>query len=115
MSETCQIWNWTPTTQGSTRPAVNITSADSDAELSRVQVTVEPYGSDAASIELDSAVSGITINTATAGAWDFTIEPIAAATTGALSPGFYTINMTITAPAGTVLEPVKGTWHITAK
>lgn len=117
MSADCgyERWDWKPLVKGSTKRAISVTSTDSDVDLARVVVLIEPYGSDTASITLDSNATGVTINTATAGAWDFDIGPIAAATTDALTPGFYTINMTLTDSGGNVLEQVKGSWQILPK
>lgn len=117
MSADCgyQRWDWTPLVKGATKRAISVTSTDADVDLARVVVLIEAYGSDTASITLDSNATGVTINSGTAGAWDFDIGPISAATTGALTPGLYTINMTMTDSSGNVLEPVKGTWRILAK
>lgn len=110
-----QRWDWSPTVKGATRRAAVITSADADVTLSRVVVTIEPQGSDVAKLTLDSSASGVTLTSGTAGAWSFTVGPITAAQTGALTPGFYTINMTLTDSNGNVLEPVKGKWQIEPK
>jgi hypothetical protein len=78
-------------------------------------VTIEPYSSDTASLTLDSDDTGVTINDDAAGAWDYTIDEISAATTDTLSPGYYTVTMTLTQSDGSVVVASKGVWKILAK
>ncbi|HEY9816469.1 MAG TPA: hypothetical protein V6D20_11830 [Candidatus Obscuribacterales bacterium] len=95
--------------------ATQITESTSDTDLSRVEVIIEPYGSDTASLTLDSNATGVTLTTTTAGAWDYTIDAIASASTDTLTPGYYTVTHRVTDTAGTVTTVSKGTWRILEK
>jgi len=108
-------WDWSPLVKGTTKRAVAVTSADADVILSRVQVIIEEAGSDATKLTLDSATSGVTLTSGTAGAWSFTIGPITAAQTEALQPVLHTIYVKLTDSNGNVLEPIKGNWRILPK
>ena len=107
-------WDWASVTKGDTLPAMNLVDTGADFALTRVLVIVEAKDSDVAVLTLDSDVSGVTINTATAGAWDYTIAAISAATTAGLTPGFYTINVKVY--GSTVAHTdFKGEWEILEK
>jgi len=108
-------WNWKPITQGGTFPASVVTETLSASSLSRVVVTIEPFGSDTASLTLDSGATGVTINTATAGAWNYTIAAITAAQTAALTSGFYNVTHKVTDSASVTVVVSKGTWQILPK
>ena len=104
-------WDWAPVTQGDTYPACQITESGSDSDLSRVRIKFKgPDGTTA--LVLDSSTSGITITTATAGAWDFQIDTISPATTAALDSGFYSYDMEFTTDAGTVSTLFCGVWQV---
>lgn len=107
-------WDWAAVTQGDTLPAMNLTETAATFNLTRVLVTIEPKDSDVAVLTLDSDDTGVTINTATAGAWDYTIDSITAAQTEELTPGFYTVNVKV---FGATVEHTdfKGEWEILAK
>lgn len=109
------VWNWKSIPQGGTYPASNVLESESTATLNRVVVTIEPYGSDTASLTLDSNTTGVTINNDTAGSWDYTIDEISATTTASLSAGFYTVTMRVYYGAGFVVVVSKGVWEIIAK
>lgn len=79
-------------TQGDTYPAINFTETEADANLSSVRMKIANEDG-TVKLTLDSASSGVTINTATAGAWDFTIGPITSAQTEALAVGTYTYDI----------------------
>jgi hypothetical protein len=59
--------------------------------------------------------TGITITTATAGAWDFSIDAMSAATTDAYTPGVYTYEMDVTEASGVVTTILKGEWNLIAR
>lgn len=106
------VWNWPPLTRGDTYPASNIVETESTADLARVRIKIKTSGSSEASITLDSDTSGVTINNATAGSWDFDIDVIAASTTSELTAGFYSYDMEITDSLGQVRTEFTGSWKI---
>ena len=99
-------------TKGDTYPAANFTETEADSDLSRVRVEVKAAGSTTAALTLDSDATGVTINTATAGAWDFTVDEISAATTAGLTAGWYSYDLETTDAAGVVSTEFKGSWRI---
>jgi len=106
--------DWASVVQGDTMPAMNLVDTGADFALTRVLVTVEPKDSDTAALTLDSNSTGVTINVATAGAWDYTINTITAAQTATLTPGFYTVNVKVF--GSTVAHTdFKGEWEILEK
>ena len=113
-SEKPAVWDWASTVQGATKAAMSVTEDSYGADLSAVSVVVEKYGSDSAALSLSSG-SGVTINDATAGQWDFDIGPITAAQTASLVPGFYDVRLTITDSNGVVIPLTKGSWQILRK
>jgi hypothetical protein len=77
------------------------------AALTRVRMSWRAAG--AVALTLDSAVAGqITIATATAYGWSFTVEPRALA----LDPGFYTWAIEVTSAAGIDKDLLSGTQQI---
>lgn len=106
------IWNWPAVVKGDSYPACQITESLSDTDLERVLVTIRPQGSDTTALSLDSETSGVTINSATAGAWNFTIRSITANETDALAAGFYTYGIQTTDITGFVRTEFAGTWQI---
>ena len=107
-------WDWPAVKSGNTYPACQLTDTASDTALSRVVVEIREEGSSVVNLTLDSATGGVTITTATAGAWDFTIRAITHLETAALTPGFCTYELTVTDGAGTVLTEFEGSWQIKA-
>ena len=107
-------WDWPAVKSGNTYPAAQLTDSASDTDLARVVVEIREEGATAVSLTLDSNASGVTINTATAGAWDFTIRAITHLETAALANGFCTYEITTTDSAGTVLTEFEGSWQIIA-
>jgi len=106
--------DWAAVTQGDTLPAMNLVETESTFALTRVLVTIEAKDSDVAVLTLDSDDTGVTINVATAGAWDYTINTITAAQTATLTPGFYTVNVKVF--GSTVAHTdFKGEWEILEK
>lgn len=105
-------WDWPPVTKGDTYPAFQITETEADSDLSRVRVFIKDTDG-AALLTLDSNDSGVTINTATAGAWDFTVGPITADQTEALGSAFFSHEIETTDSAGTVRTEFAGSWQIT--
>lgn len=102
-------WDWSPVTQGDTFPACQITETSADTDLSRVRVKIKAAGSTSAALTLDSSTTGITIGSATAGDWAFTIGAIS---TGSLTAGVYSYDLETTDSAGTVRTEFSGTWEI---
>lgn len=107
-------WNWTPTTQGNTRPATQITETESESNLTAVEIRLKLTDSTTADITLTNG-DGVTITTATAGAWDFSIDEMTGAETDAMTPGIYTYEMDVTDAAGTVTTIAKGNWPLIAR
>ena len=104
-------WNWPAVIQGDTYPATQITESASDTDLARVRVKVADVDGVTA-ITLDSDTTGVTITTATAGAWDFQIDAIQSATTTSLPAGIYSYDLETTDDAGTVRTEFSGSWQI---
>lgn len=107
-------WNWKPMTQGDTRPATNFTETLSTSALTAVKIRLKLPDATAASITLSNG-SGMTIVTATAGAWNFNIDRMTAATTDAYTAGIYTYEMSTTDAAGVVTTVLKGAWELIAR
>jgi hypothetical protein len=107
-------WDWAAVTQGDTLPAINLVDTAATFALTRVLVTIEPKDSDVAALTLDSSTTGVTINVATAGAWDYTIASITAAQTATLTPGFYTVNVKVFG-TNVAHTDFKGEWEILEK
>ena len=105
-------WDWPDLKRGDTLPASIITETTGDTILSRVRITIKSAATGLVALTLDSTTSGVTITTATAGAWDFTIGPITAATTETLTEGFYSYELESFDPAGTVRTEFEGSWKI---
>jgi hypothetical protein len=104
-------YDWPSVQRGDTFPAINFTDTGADANLSRVRVKIcDSNGT--VKITLDSNTSGVTINTATAGAWDFTIDAISAATTEALVAGAFAYDLETTDANSVVRTEFEGTWQV---
>ena len=101
--------DWATCTAGDTYPAENWRESDSDntTTLTRVRITIKDSAG-ATFSTLDSDTSGITINAATAGAWDWTVESLTAPTTA----GVYTFDMETTDSAGVIFTETTGSWCI---
>jgi|TARA_R110002111_G_scaffold237935_1_gene299203 hypothetical protein len=102
-------WNWGTITAGDTYPAENWLESNSDntTALSRVRIKIkDSAGSTFAT--LDSSSSGITINAATAGAWDWTVNALTAPT----SAGIYNYDMETTDSVGVISTESTGQWEI---
>lgn len=111
-------WNWRALTQGNTRPATRFQETSSTSNLSAVELRMRLAGSTSATADIVLRNgSGITITTATAGAWDFSINAMSAATTDAYTPGVYTYEMDVadsqSPPVVTTI--LKGEWNLIAR
>lgn len=104
-------WEWVPITQGDTYPAINITETLADTDLVRVRLKVKDSNGNIL-LSLDSDIAGITINVATAGAWDFTIDEMPEETTAAIIAGTHRYDMEFTYDSGTVRTEFAGDWQI---
>jgi len=102
-------WNWGTITAGDTYPAANWLESDSDntTTLSRVRIKIKD-SSGATFTTLDSTTSGITINAATAGAWDWQILSLTAPS----AAGIYTFDVETTDSSGVVATEATGQWEI---
>ena len=102
-------WNWATCTAGDTYPAARWTETNSDYDnaLSRVRCTIRDVDRNIYAT-LDSSTSGIVINTATAGAWDFTIGALSAP----LAAGIYTVDVEWIDSSGVKFTEAKGEWEI---
>lgn len=105
-------WNWATITAGSTYPAAQLVESNSDYPnaLSRVRVTIKDEN-DTIFTVLDSASGGVVINTATAGAWDFTIGAFTAPTV----PGVYSVSVEWVDSQNIIFNETSGTWTILEK
>jgi len=97
--------------QGDTMRAMVFSATGTTANLSRVRCKVKD--SDGVMLlNLDSDATGIVINTATAGAWQYTISQIAAATTATLASGSHNYDIETTDADGIVETHFEGCWVI---
>lgn len=103
-------WDWAAVTVGDTYPACVITETEADTTLSRVRIKIKDADG-TLKLTLDSNTSGVTINTATAGAWNFTIAEISASDTGNLTAGFHDYDLEITS-GGKVRTEFAGSWEL---
>lgn len=103
--------NWSSITVGDTYPAQRFQETISSTDLARVRIKVKD-ASGATLLTLDSDTSGVTITTATAGAWDYTIDVITAATTSGLAAGIHFYDQEITDSVGDVSTEFAGTWEL---
>ena len=103
-------WDWAGITAGDTYPASNITETEADTTLARVRVKIKLAG--VVALTLDSNASGITLNSTSAGGWDFTIDAISAATTAGLAAGYYDYDLETTGSNGVVRTEFTGNWEI---
>ena len=104
------IWNWATIKAGDTYPAARITEdagGDGDTTLERVRIKIKNAEGQTV-INLDSDNTGITINDASAGAWDYTIDSFTAPSVA----GIYSLDMEWTDGAGVVTTATDGTWEI---
>jgi hypothetical protein len=104
------FWNWPGITQGDTYPACNFTETEADSTLARVRCKIKLAG--VTVLTLDSDTTGVTLNATGAGAWDFTIDAISAATTTGLAAGYYDYDIQTTDGNGVVRTEFKGNWEI---
>ena len=104
-------WNWTPTTQGNTRPAIRFTSSDTESDLSEVEIRMKLPNSTTADITLTSG-DGVTITNATAGAWEFEVDEMTPETTDGYAAGIYSYEMEITDASGSKNPAAKGIWPV---
>ena len=107
-------WDWKPLTQGNTRPATLITETSSTSALTAVELRMKLPGSTTSDIRLYNG-SGIVINTATAGAWSFTISAMSSAYTDARTAGVYSYELDVTEASGVVTTILKGEWNLIAR
>ena len=104
-------YDLTAITRGDTFPAIQFADSAADTDLSRVRMKV-CNASGSTVISLDSDATGITINSSTAGSWNFTIGPISAATTEDLAAGLYAYDIETIDSAGSVRTEFDGNWEI---
>jgi len=102
-------WNFATITAGDTFPSARWVESASDnlTSLSRVRIKIK----DSAGVTfatLDSNATGITINVATAGSWEWTIASLIAPT----EAGIYRVDMETTDSAGVISTLSSGQWEI---
>jgi hypothetical protein len=106
-----QRLDWPAITQGDTFRAMVFACTDSDTILARVRCKVKsPTG--ALLLSLDSDDTGITLDSTTAGAWQFTIGPILPATTEGMPAGCNQFDIEITDSNGIRDTDFSGCWTI---
>ena len=104
--------DWKSITAEDTYPAENWLESASDnlTTLTRVRIKIK----DSAGVlftTLDTDTSGITINVATAGAWDWTVGALTAPSVA----GIYALDMEWTDSTGVVFTETSGQWEILAQ
>lgn len=105
---------WPSVKQGDTYPATRFEESLSDTDLVRVRIKVKD-ADDVELLSLDSDTTGITIISATAGAWEYEIDEILPVTTETLPVGVHNYDQEITDSAGVVTTDFEGTWRILKK
>lgn len=105
------VWDWASVTVGDTFPAANVTETASVTAFVRVRIKIRNQDG-VLKLTLDSATSGVTINTTTAGAWDFDIDEISPADTGSLTAGIHNYDLEITDDSGIVRTEFTGSWTL---
>jgi len=102
-------WNWASIATGNTYPASQFVETDSDYDgtLERVVCTIKDSDNNTFAM-LDSSTGGNVINTATAGAWDFTIGSLNAP----LVAGIYTVEVDCYDSNDVEATFTRGTWEI---
>lgn len=105
------VWDWDGVTQGDTYNAITLSCTGTDYDLSRVRIKFRDSDG-TLQLTLDSNTSGVTIDTATAGAWEYTIGPISAALTGGMDAGVHSYDIEVTDASGAVQTHFKGCWEI---
>lgn len=102
-------WNWATCTAGDSYPAARWTETNSDYPnaLSRVRCTIKDSDGNIFTT-LDSSTGTIVINTATAGAWDFTIGAFTAPSVA----GIYTVDVEWIDSSGVKFTEARGEWEI---
>ena len=103
-----QVWNWCAVNKGDTFPAQQVEETLSDTAIASISLVIKLAG---AVITTLTDSSGITLTTATAGAWDFTIDEIDTSTYAA---GVYSYELQVTDDASQVRTEFEGTWEILA-
>jgi len=102
-------WDLPAVTVGDSFPATQF-QYDGSGTLTRVRMKIK-NADGATALTLDSNTSGISITTATDGAWDWTMSEIAPATTAGLTAGFYSYDMEATSSSG-VFTLTSGSWEL---
>jgi len=108
---TPETFNWPDVVQGDTFPAINFAASGASANLTRVRVKIKDVDGNT-ELSLDSDASGVTINTATAGAWDYDVGPITADQTSGMDVGTHLYDLEVTDADGTVRTHFRGTFQI---
>jgi hypothetical protein len=106
-------WNLPSVLVGDTLPATNFLYPGSGT-LSRVRLKVKDDAG-VAVLSLDSDTSGLTINAAGTGGWDWDMDEVSAATTAGITAGDYKYDMETITSAGTVRTLIYGNWCLTAQ
>lgn len=104
-------FDWDAITQGDTFPAMVFAATGTTTDLARVRVRVKDVDGNQ-ELTLDSDTSGVTIDTATAGSWQYTIGPVSAALTGAMDAGVHSVEIETTDAGGNVATHFRGCWEI---
>ena len=103
--------DWPRIKQGDTLRAIQFNATGTNAALARVRCKVK-HSDGVTLLSLDSNTTGITIDTATAGAWQYTISAITAATTATLASGLHSYDIETTDADGIVETHFDGCWEI---
>lgn len=100
-----------PIVRGDTFPAIVFSDSSADTDLARVRMQI-CNSAGTAVVTLDSAASGVTLNTTTAGSWNFTVGPIDKDTTEAMAAGLYAYDLESYDTSGFRRTEFNGTWKI---
>ena len=103
-------WNWSTITAGDTYPASRWVESNSeyDTALARVRCTIANEQGQIFRTLDSTGSNGIVINTATAGAWDFTIGALTAPS----ESGIYCVEVEWIDASGVVFTEATGQWEI---
>jgi hypothetical protein len=103
-------WDLPAVTVGDTFPAINF-QFDGEGTLLRVRAKIKDVDG-ALQLTMDSETTGMTINTATDGAWDFDLDVISDAVMETLDAGIHFYDLEYTSSTGTVRTLLSGQWEI---
>lgn len=103
--------DWPSIKQGDTLRAIQFNASGTESALARVRCKVKDADG-VTLLSLDSDTTGITIDTATAGSWQYTIDQIGRAITETIKSGLHSYDIETTDADGVVETHFEGCWNV---